>query len=146
MKEEDDAKVKYEDLKKSAFRQNTFLAWRPKQSPYKTATVFLIFGTLFMAIGVVLLVVSRKATERVIPYSGSGKYIADIHLTLAEELQPPIFIYYEITELEQSYRRFSYSKSNDQLFGEYSNRASDVGTCYPVLTESDRIGKFCSDL
>jgi len=144
MSSQEDSKIKYEELKNNVFKQNTCWTWRPTSSPLKTAIIFCVFGIIFFAIGISVLLISRKATERVIPYSGSASYIPDVHITFLHEIQPPIYIYYEITEMHQNYRRFSYSKSNDQLHGIYKNEKDAVGTCYPIYTESERLGIFYS--
>lgn len=138
MMDDDQTQPKYyEQLSNSGFKQNTCWAWRPKNSPFRTAIVFFTFGLLFLAVGLMLFFVSQDAVE----YSGcyaKGEKAEEIKIVLKEELQPPIHVYYEITNLYQNHRRFASSVSNDQLYKEYVNDTGAAQSCYPVITEDDR--------
>ncbi|MDR3548730.1 MAG: hypothetical protein P4M11_10785 [Candidatus Pacebacteria bacterium] len=133
----------YKRLRGSTFKQNRFFAWRPSRSPNKNGSIFVAFGVLFLVIGIVLLVVSRAYVEYSFHYSGESDEI-DLEADFVKELVPPVYVYYEITELHQNYRRFAYSKSNAQLSGKYKNYTSEVMSCYPIYTESDRLGNSSS--
>ena len=138
--EQQEKKVTYEELKGNSFKQNTFWTWRPKQSAYKSAVTFIIFGLGFIAMGFILLYESNEVKDISITYSDSNSCLPSVSTMIFETLSPPIFIYYEIEDLHQNYRRFSASKSTDQLNGDYSNNTEKVESCFPVITEADRLG------
>jgi len=45
-------------LKKSQFKQQTLPAWRPVPSYISTSAIFIIFGIVFLTLGVVMYVMS----------------------------------------------------------------------------------------
>ena len=124
----------YEKLSNNGFKQNTCWAWRSRASNTKTGVIFLIFGLCFVGVGLLLGYVSFSAYEDSVSYSESG----DVTISLRKKLKEPIYIYYEITGLYQNHRRFSGSKSTEQLNGEYHNDKESVESCFPIKTEYDR--------
>ena len=50
-------------LKQSKFKQQTLPAWRPVPTPMSTMLTFSIFSVIFLAIGIVLQVMSDRITE-----------------------------------------------------------------------------------
>lgn len=50
---------KVEKLKKSRFKQQTLPAWRPIPSFKSTMITFTIFGIIFLALGIVLYIMSN---------------------------------------------------------------------------------------
>jgi hypothetical protein len=63
--EEEKAKIrdKVEKLKASKFKQQTLPAWRPIPSFKSTMITFSFFGLIFLALGIVLYVMSDQITE-----------------------------------------------------------------------------------
>jgi len=59
---------KIEKLKQSKFKQQTLPAWRPVPTAMSTMLTFSIFSVIFLAIGVVLYVLSEKIYESSTPY------------------------------------------------------------------------------
>jgi hypothetical protein len=53
-------KEKVEKLRNSKFRQQTLPAWRPIPSFKSTMITFTIFGVIFLALGIVLYVMSNQ--------------------------------------------------------------------------------------
>jgi len=51
-------KEKVEKLKASRFKQQTLPAWRPIPSFKSTMITFLVFGLIFLALGITLFVMS----------------------------------------------------------------------------------------
>jgi hypothetical protein len=134
----------YLELRQSAFKQNTFAAWRPANTPFQNFILLLVFGLIFLGIGLLYLISSSTITTIVTPYGGKTRMIS-VGVSIKDQMHPPIFVYYEITNIHQNYRRFAYSRSKDQLNGKYVNKASEVKQCYPVVTESERLGKLRND-
>lgn len=56
-------KERVENLRKSKFKQQTLPAWRPIPSFKSTMITFLIFGIIFLALGIVLYVMSDNIIE-----------------------------------------------------------------------------------
>ena len=54
---------KIEKLKQSKFKQQTLPAWRPVPTAMSTMLTFSIFSVIFLAIGIVLYVLSEQIVE-----------------------------------------------------------------------------------
>ena len=54
---------KIEKLKQSKFKQQTLPAWRPVPTAMSTMFTFSIFSVIFLAIGIVLQVMSDRIVE-----------------------------------------------------------------------------------
>jgi hypothetical protein len=63
--EEDKQKIreKVEKLKNSKFKQQTLPAWRPIPSFKSTMITFSVFGVIFLALGIVLYIMSDEIIE-----------------------------------------------------------------------------------
>jgi len=53
----------------------------------------------------------------------------NIQLSIKEKMNPPIYVYYQLTNFYQNHRRYVKSRNDDQLRGE---RPSDLSTCSPL--------------
>ena len=53
-------KEKVEKLKNSKFKQQTLPAWRPIPSFKSTMITFTVFGLIFLALGIVLFIMSNQ--------------------------------------------------------------------------------------
>jgi len=123
------------------FRQQTLKAWRPILTPKVVVLTFFLVGCLFIPIGCVIISESGKVVE-----VESGDYHAEccvsnceatdgtrvdrnpctINLTVPEEMTPPIFMYYKLTDFYQNHRRYVKSRSDAQLRGVESLAPSDI--------------------
>lgn len=140
--EEPQRRITYAELKASSFKQNTFWSWRPSQSACKSAIIFIISGLTFLVIGVLLLFASTEVVEKLVEYSDADSCLSSFTIKFTEPVKAPIFVYYEIPNLHQNYRRFSASRSTDQLEGVYVNSLDKVDSCFPVKTEAERLGNL----
>ena len=68
IEEKNRIKDKIEKLKQSKFKQQTLPAWRPVPTAMSTMLTFFFFSVVFLAIGVVLYVMSDQITEIEIRY------------------------------------------------------------------------------
>lgn len=59
---------KIEKLKQSKFKQQTLPAWRPVPTAMSTMLTFSIFSVIFLAIGIVLYVLSEQIFENSTQY------------------------------------------------------------------------------
>lgn len=60
---------KIEKLKQSKFKQQTLPAWRPVPTAMSTMLTFSVFSVIFLAIGIVLYVLSEQIFESSTQYN-----------------------------------------------------------------------------
>ena len=60
-----------------------------------------------------------------------------IELNLEKHASPPIFIYYEISNMFQNHRKYSKSRDIMQLMGNERTTAQVDGSCFPVSSMGD---------
>jgi hypothetical protein len=58
---------KVEKLKNSRFKQQTLPAWRPIPSFRSTMVTFTVFGVIFLALGIILYIMSDQIKEFEVP-------------------------------------------------------------------------------
>lgn len=141
--EEEKAKIreKVEKLKNSKFKQQTLPAWRPIPSFRSTMITFLIFGLIFLALGIVLFVMSDQIQEKIVPYSddcynsSSNTLInpCKVYFTLNESIPNTSYIYYQLDNFYQNHRRYVKSRSYTQLKGTYLTADAQTTDCDPVI-------------
>ena len=128
---EDEDQV-YERVKQSRFKQQNLPAWRPVPTILSIVIVFSSFGILFIILGIVLLVYSNKVHSAKIDYTDCTLNSNCIkQLTLKENIDSPVFIYYQLDGFYQNSRRYLKSKEIDQLTGDDINSHDD---CEPAET------------
>jgi len=114
------------------FRQQTLKAWRPILKPKVVVLMFFLVGCVFIPIGCIIMAESNKVIE-----TDTGDYSAEccesncdatdgtrvdrnpcsISLTVTEDMSPPIYMYYKLTDFYQNHRRYVKSRSDAQLRG-----------------------------
>jgi hypothetical protein len=135
---------KIENLKKSKFEQQMLPAWRPVPSFASTMVTFAIFGIVFLAIGIMLYVMSDKiqevelkyapevdgcnswnypTTENPTPENPEKSCLMPIEIT--EPMEGNIFVYYQLTNFYQNHRRYVKSRDYKQLMG-WSGDEDDI--------------------
>ena len=94
---------KIEKLKQSKFKQQTLPAWRPVPTAMSTMFTFSIFSVIFLAIGIVLYVMSDQIVELEKRYDldchGSLRTGEDCSIAfhiIDTDIQGPIYIYYQL--------------------------------------------------
>lgn len=103
---------KIENLKKSKFKQQMLPAWRPVPSFASTMITFAIFGIVFLAIGIMLYVMSDKIQEVEVKYGGTGEDVpcadpgldengnpktCSLDIEIETPMVAPVFVYYQLT-------------------------------------------------
>ena len=140
---------KIEKLKQSKFKQQTLPAWRPVPTAMSTMFTFSIFSMVFLAIGVVLYVMSDQIVELEKRYDDVCKdylrkyneqgnpepCVLDFHVTTSS-ISGPIYIYYQLDNFYQNHRRYVKSRDNEQLAGKYKP-IKDLGDCDPIIEVKD---------
>lgn len=140
---------KIEKLKQSKFKQQTLPAWRPVPTAMSTMFTFSIFSVVFLAIGVVLYVMSDKITELDKRYDEechpslrkldeNGKPVPCIipFQTITTKIENPIYVYYQLDNFYQNHRRYVKSRDNEQLAGKYKD-TTQLSSCDPIIKVSD---------
>ena len=129
----------YEKIKDSRFKQQRLPAWRPVPTITAIIIVFSVFGIIFIILGVILLIYSSKVKSIEIDYTNcpiiidSSTSPCSQEKTLEEDIDKPVFIYYQLDGFYQNSRRYVKSKNIDQLRGE-SDSTED---CEPAEYNSE---------
>ena len=114
-----DEDLVYERVKQSRFKQQNLPAWRPVPTILSIVIVFSIFGILFIILGIVLLIYSNKVKSAEIEYTDCTLgQICNKQLTLENDIDSPVFVYYQLNGFFQNSRRYVKSKETDQLTGD----------------------------
>lgn len=138
---DDQEEINYMRIKSSRFKQQRLPAWRPKPTIPIIILVYLIFGIIFVAIGLILLLFSKKIQQIEIRYDQNcyNETICIINQTILNDMKKPIMIYYKLKGFYQNHRRYVKSKSTTQLYGnaETLGGVSDYTDCDPVTTNNE---------
>lgn len=132
---------KIEKLKQSKFKQQTLPAWRPVPTAMSTMFTFSIFSVIFLAIGIVLQVMSDKITELDVRYDDKCEVQTDqlcevdFH-TIDTSIAGPIYVYYQLDNFYQNHRRYVKSRDNAQLAGQYL-KVDELSACDPIIEVKD---------
>ena len=133
-KTNEDEDVIYEQVKKSRFKQQNLPAWRPVPTIFSIIIVFSAFGVLFIILGIVLLVYSAKVHSAEVDYTDCAlDATCTKTIILEDDIDSPVFVYYQLIGFFQNSRRYVKSKETDQLTGD------DIGAhdnCEPAEKNS----------
>ena len=112
---------KIEKLKQSKFKQQTLPAWRPVPTAMSTMLTFSIFSVVFLAIGIVLQVMSDKIMELEKRYDNVDSCFSKIQTnqnctidfqTIDTKIEGPVYVYYQLDNFYQNHRRYVKSRDN----------------------------------
>ena len=136
--EEEKAKIKekVEKLRNSRFKQQTLPAWRPIPSFKSTMITFTVFGVIFLALGIVLYVMSDKIIERTFQYNQTctqSQMNCPVSVQIPD-IPGPIYIYYQLDNFYQNHRRYVKSRSFEQLRGKRLTVSEISSDCDPITT------------
>lgn len=114
-------------------------------SPTVLGIWYLILACVFIGMGVWYRIESDKIIEVIKRYDDIPECKADwkvpqtcmIELDLKKHVEPPIFIYYEISNMFQNHRKYSKSRDIYQLMGNYRSVDEVKSSCFPVSTMSE---------
>lgn len=140
-KQNDDEDRIYEQVKQSRFKQQNLPAWRPVPTILSIIIVFAAFGILFIILGIVLLVYSAKVHSVEVDYTDCKLIDGTTPITpctrtitLEEDIDAPVFVYYQLIGFFQNSRRYVKSKETDQLTGDDINAHDN---CEPAEKNSE---------
>jgi hypothetical protein len=128
-----------ERLKNSKFKQQMLPAWRPVPTYPFTMTIFIVFGIVFLTLGIVIYAMSNKVQQVIIPYSSEcGDQVScTLEFKIEEDIEGPLYTYYELTNFYQNHRRYVKSRSYTQLMGDEIDGSQANKDCDPIITNKD---------
>ena len=143
---EKDEELEYEKIKDSKFKQQRLPAWRPVPTILSIIIVFSLFGIVFIVMGIFILIYSKKIKKEEIDYTDCEPNTScNKEIILKDNIEQPIFIYYQLDGFFQNSRRYLKSKEIDQLTGDDANIHDN---CDPAETNEEMgfsIGKKAID-
>jgi len=120
-----------------AFRQQKLTAWQPIMTPLKVVAIFLVIAVAFIPTGFTLLAASNDVYEERIMYDGEDQAVncavssqnegkeCTLTFTFSEDVDGPVYVYYELENFYQNHRRYVSSRSAAQLQGEEGDLETD---------------------
>jgi len=136
------------------FSQQQLPAWRPVITPSQVVLTLIGMGVVMLAVGIACTVSTLKVVQVKENYSkfsppGSetvfteeqksiylqenGGFEVDVSLFIEKDMDPPIYVYYELTNYFQNNRRYVRSVSPQQLAGLPTNMDNLQLLCEPML-------------
>lgn len=139
------------------FKQQRMTAWQPVLTPIKVILIFFIIGIVFIPVGVTLLEESNNIYEKTVVYDGDGVDVSDctiksanegkkcmININIDEDVDGPLYVYYQLENFYQNHRRYVKSRSSDQLQGTAGISSDDLKSdCDPLYQNGSLILSPC---
>mmetsp|Transcript_31723 Transcript_31723/g.69377 ORF Transcript_31723/g.69377 Transcript_31723/m.69377 type:complete len:416 (+) Transcript_31723:217-1464(+) len=131
----------------TAFKQQNLRAWRPILTPKAVIVTFFVVGVVFVPIGIVIYLTSQDIVEvesanYVAAVDDGGCCISDcdssgsdsrtdlnpcyLTIEIPEDMEPPIYMYYRLTNFYQNHRMYIKSRDDAQLRGEPGLKPDDT--------------------
>jgi len=136
------------------FAQQQLPAWRPVITPAQVVLTLVSMGMVMLAIGIGCTISTMRVVEVKENYSKlsppnsltaftneqksrylqeNGGYTVQVDLKITEDMEPPIYVYYELTKFYQNNRRYVRSVSSQQIAGIATTTADLKQLCEPML-------------
>jgi len=132
------------------FTRQRLKAWQPILAPRRVISCYIASGVLFFSIGIVLLLTSRTVEEHVVDYTDlptNRHGVGTFDIKVDRDMEPPIWVYYQLDGFHQNHRRYVTSRSNAQLSeGDVptpKTSEEDLKECKPWVSTGDRINYPC---
>lgn len=124
-------------------------AWQPLLTPRWIIPLYIACGAIFLALGAGLVVTSGRVEEYVrdytdMPGDDNGIGMLDIHVE--RDMNPPLWVYYQLDGFHQNHRRYVKSRSDSQLRdaeGSPKIHAHELDDCKPWVLTGDRVNYPC---
>lgn len=119
------------------FTQQRLSAWQIDLPPTIAIGLYLLGGVSFFVIGLILYIVAGEVEELSFPYTDVPlDSVSDLEpLEVNSDMQPPIWIYYELDGFHQNHRRYVKSRDPKQLEGKLPLRVTvdELALCHPAV-------------
>jgi len=125
----------------SDFHQQNLKAWQPLLTPGWVIATFFVVGIIFVPIGAVIIDASAKVVEYHVRYDTLGPNPI-ININVDQDMQGPVYFYYQLTNFYQNHRRYVKSRSDMQLRGEPVTEADLASKCDPLVRYPVEGGKL----
>mmetsp|Transcript_28885 Transcript_28885/g.68110 ORF Transcript_28885/g.68110 Transcript_28885/m.68110 type:complete len:342 (-) Transcript_28885:60-1085(-) len=140
------------------FYQQRLKAWQPILTPGYVTVTFCVIGAAFCFIGWGLWSASAGVVEASVQYDGEGasatdcmitsqneKRVCTVDITPTEDMEAPVYVYYQLDNFYQNHRRYVKSRSDAQLRGELVDGAymgaDDLEDCDPLIYDPNATDK-----
>ena len=134
VEQREDEDLVYERIKDSRFKQQRLPAWRPVPTITSIIIVFSAFGIIFIILGIILLIFSAKVKSQELNYTDCEvNSQCSKTIQIKEDIDKPVFVYYQLDGFYQNSRRYLKSKNIDQLRG----KTEDTEDCEPAETNDE---------
>jgi len=131
-----------------SFKQQQLSAWQPVLTPVSVIAMLLIIFVIFLPIGILLEDCSNRVIEQKVRYDNVGgcddvdstlgsddlPKFCEVDFEIEYDMETPIYFYYELVGFYQNHRRYSSSKSYQQLRGD---AGADTSDCTPLTEYGD---------
>lgn len=110
------------------FTQQRLRAWQPLLAPHWVVSTYAASGLAFVCLGVSLLLVSQQAAEYARDYTDAADRstgLGSFDIEIAQDMQPPIWVYYQLDGFHQNHRRYVQSRDEKQLSNASQRYAAD---------------------
>lgn len=135
------------------FTQQRLKAWQPVLDPKWVISGYLVVGALFVVLGGFLLRTSQSVEELYKDYtdiSPAGQRVGDFEFLVENDMEPPIWIYYQLDGFHQNHRRYVKSRDDAQM-GEAEHlrtegprsEEEELPLCAPWVTTGARVNYPC---
>ncbi|KAF4722602.1 hypothetical protein FOZ63_013956, partial [Perkinsus olseni] len=112
--------------------QQRIRAWQPLLSPKWVIATFVAFAAAFIAIGIGLVEADKSTNEQRVDYTDlANGGVFPVEMEINEDMNAPIYVYYELTNFYQNHRRYIASRDYFQLArpGDVSTNRGANGDC-----------------
>jgi len=122
------------------FRQGKMKANQLLLTPKGVIFCFLLLGIIFVPVGAAMLFLSNSVVEYTLRYDDicPESTVCNIVINLPK-MEPPVYMYYRLSNFYQNYRRYTQSRDPDQLAGRHvSNSYSSLNSdCAPYTSNGN---------
>lgn len=114
------------------FQQQRLKSWQPLLTPSWVILTFFIIGVAFIPIGVGIILAANSVTAYHYRYDNvptasqcniiepDGSCLSTVTIPITENMNSPVYFYYELSNYFQNHRRYVQSRSDQQLANDIS--------------------------
>ena len=124
------------------FRQQRLRSWQPLLIPKFVVLTFFCLGCVFFPVGFVVWRASNTVHEISTRYDNlpcddatlTTNCVKTVSITVPQDMDKPVYFYYQLTEFYQNHRRYVKSRSDEQI---HATADPDLSTCTPLTKQGD---------